>query len=329
MATRTQKLKVFLFLAVCGALMAGGLITVAGLYEHTGLHYWIEFDESVLGLGEGSVVVYQGVPVGKVEGISVTDSNLALVDVLIDPEKVRLKQGVEAQLVIYSLAAGTMAVSLSGGDPVAPPLPNHTAIPAKVSTIAAVSTRLEELMENLNAIAMNVRSGLEGIEEGQLTAVVDNFDGLLTDGRGFIEKGGNLVEEATTTVADLRDKAQTVIERFDALSTQVEELAGSLNTLAKNINSKVTEVDLAGTQGQLNKALENVAQITERVNEAVGRLGAVTNSAMHEADNVQHSLDRALRDASIALDSINALVGQLKDDPASLIRGKGKPQGAP
>jgi len=99
-ATRKQKMKVGAFLLMCVSLAASGAILISGLNTENGVRYWVEFDESVFGLYEGGMVQYMGVPVGKVENIRVTPNRRAHVDVVVNPDKVTLNDGVEAQLVL-------------------------------------------------------------------------------------------------------------------------------------------------------------------------------------------------------------------------------------
>ncbi len=329
MATRMQKIKVSVFLLSCMAIMAAGFITVAELYKKVGHRYWIEFDESVLGVNEGGIVEYLGVPVGKVDRIEVNDNNTARVEVVIDPQKVRLKEGVQARLVIYSLAAGTMAIELSGGDPGGKSLPNGSNIPVKASVMASISTQSANLVESLTSIAEAFEQGLEGLEKGKLSELVNHADELLCKGQDVADKGGRLLDETTATVTDLRGRLKTVSEQFTKLSEQVGTLAEDLTGLAGDVRGKVGQLDVAQTQQQLSRTLENIAELSGRVNEAVAQLGAATDSTLHEADNIQHSLDRTLRDVSVALESVSSLANQLKADPASVVRGKGKMQSAP
>lgn len=103
--------------------MAAVVVVLRGYYDDKGVTYAIEFEESISGLYEGGIVTYLGVPVGKVRDIFVTEANKPHVNIVIDPLKVQLFEGVEAQLVIYSFAAGTMAISLEGGHPISGNLP--------------------------------------------------------------------------------------------------------------------------------------------------------------------------------------------------------------
>ena len=142
MATRAQKAKVGIFLLVCvGVIVFGGLF-VSGLRTEERHEYYIVFEESVSGLSIGSPVQYMGVPVGTVKDIKVTDTNRVEVSILVSTEKVTLREGTNATLVTYNLAAGTMAVSLAIAKNAEPgePLQPGSIIPTQESLFASLST---------------------------------------------------------------------------------------------------------------------------------------------------------------------------------------------
>jgi ABC-type transporter Mla subunit MlaD len=325
-ATRKQKFKVGLFLAVCFGLLGWGVIIILGIYQNEGIPYSIEFTESVMGLYEGGMVEYLGVPVGKVTSIHVTPEKKAHVDIVINPAKVTLRQGVEAQLVIYSLAASTMAVSLGGGDPTSDSLEPHASIPAKSSIMASIGSQIDGIMENMSAIAASISTGLSGIEEGDLTAMVEKTNRLLDEGRDFAESGAKLIDEATLTVTDVRGKADNVVGQISDLGKDVQKLARNADELITSTRQKVDALDVKDLQGQLNKVLDNIASVSKRLDGAVAQFDALSSNALHEADNVEHNIRGAVKELSQALESVRVLADQIKDDPSSLVRGKGSPK---
>ncbi len=324
MATRKQKIKVGVFLTFCFGLIVAGIFTLGGLYENPGLHYWIDFEESVLGLYEGSMVEYLGVPVGKVSSIYVTQENRPRVEINIDPRKVLLREGVEAQLVIYSLAAGTMAISLDGGTIESAPLAPDSKIPTKMSTLTAVSSKVEGFMENLTSIAESVKAGLNGMDDGKLTAVVDNTNELITKGQTFLDDGRGLVDEAQQTVSQVRDEAQKVIEHVKKIMEKVDALAADTDTLVQNVNKKITQVDVEQTQHELQRVLDNIADVSDTVKKTLGEFDALSANVLHEADNMEYMLRQGLGELGNTFDSMRRFIEQLEVDPASLVRGKGK-----
>lgn len=322
MATRSQKAKVGAFVVLCLALMTAAIVIIAGLYEDQGDRYWIEFDETVLGLYEGGLVEYLGVPVGKVVTFWVTEDNLAHVDIVIDPEKVTLHEGVEAQLVIYSLATGTMAISLHGGLQTVPRLLPDSQIPAKTSIIGSLSAKATDVTENLASIIEKVNNMLGEIEEGDVDALVMRVMGVLDEGQGFLDEGKTFVNEATHTLTDIRGKANEVIENFTAISADAKELTKKVDKLVTVATVKIEEFEVPELQGQLTKVLDNIAEVSGRIDHTLKQFDALSASTLHEVNNVEYSLRKSLEEISDAFDSVRQLSDQLKKDPSSIIRGK-------
>lgn len=323
MATKSQKTKVGIFLVLCGLLMGGSLYLVSGYYQDEGIHYYLEFDESILGLYEGGMVEYLGVPVGKVRSISVdTATNKPYVQIVINPEKATLHHGVQAKLVLYSFAAGTMAISLTGGDITLGRLPEGSIIPTQPSAITAIASEAQGLMERVEGILGKVETGLEGMESGDLTAVVNKVNGLLDDAGVFLDDTRELVNTANATVGGLRDDARGVIASAEEIMEELKPTIRNLNELMATSNEKVKQLDINAAQTQLNTILENVAEITTKLNETVREVDGITANALHEADNVENDLRMALKQMSEALYSMRMFVEQLQSNPGQLIRGK-------
>lgn len=323
MATRKQKIKVGVFLFVCTALAVAGVMLVGGMLEDKGDQYWIEFNESVLGLYEGGIVEYLGVTVGKVTSIYVTDGNRALAQIVINPNKVRLHEGVEARLVLYSFATGTMAISLSGGDPHAPTLKPGSQIPSKTSMIGALSTRSENIIEDLASISESISTGLAGIREGDLTAIIDKVNRLLEKGEEIVDDGADFMDIAKDTVTELRGDMKRLIEDFSELTQDIRKLGDNVNELVLAVRERVDVIEMDRLQTQLNKVLDNFASVSARLEETLAHYQDVSNHVLYEVDNVEYTLRAAVEEIGRTLESVRVLAEQLKEDPSSLVRGRG------
>jgi phospholipid/cholesterol/gamma-HCH transport system substrate-binding protein len=305
--------------------MAVAVYIISGYYGKAGVNHWIEFDESVLGLYEGAIVEYLGVPVGKVNSIRVTpQTNRPHVEVTIDPETVQLYKGVQAQMVLYSLAAGTMAISLTGGEPELGPLPPNSQIPTRTSTFAAISGRMETIMETITSIADAVDTGLAGMQEGDLKAVIDNANGVLEEAKTFIADGRSVVDTANQAVSSVQTDANRVVDELMTISEEMKPLIRNMDELVVTANGKLQEFDVQRTTENLDRVLENIGDLSERLNSTVEQLDDMTANVLHEADNIEYTLRNALSGMSDALDTMRLFVEQIARDPSSIIRGKGE-----
>ncbi len=324
MATRKQKFKVAVFLLLCFGFMTVGTLVITGIYQDPGLHYWLEFDESILGLYEGGMVEYLGVPIGKVRNIFVTGGQHAHVDIVIDPRKVTLHEGVEGRLVMYSIAAGTMAISLSGGNPELPALEEHSRILTRPSTIEAFSAQLTTILEDVSELTNNITAQLANLDENAVSDIVHQVRDLLNKGDGFVDDSNELIREATEAVKDVRKHADTIIEHLDARSGDLARLTEKIENLVEVSTVRAEQLDIEQLQQQFSELLEQVSVVAKQADETVERMETVATDIVHQADNVEYTLRGTMMELRDAFDSIRLMVNQLKDDPSALIRGRGR-----
>ncbi len=319
MATPKQKTKVGVFLVVCFAIMVAGITVISGYYEDPGDEYWLEFEESILGLNEGGMVEYLGVPVGRVRNIYVTSGQKAHVNLAIDPEIVTLHEGVEGQLVLYSFAAGTMAISLSGGAPDSPPLPPGSQIPSKTSTITAISTQVEAIMEDMAIVVGSIKEGFEGLEGGELTNLIDHANQLLSESRHMITDGRTLINNINHTI----EEVQGDITAFTNISEDVRAIAVDVQALITTTTEKIGQFDIGQTEQNAQELMQSINQLTQRLNQTVENLDDMSHNVLHEVDNVEYTLRNSLQELNEVFGSMRILVEELRTDPASIIRGRG------
>ena len=333
MATRAQQTKVGIFLLITIGLFAAGALYLTGFTAESTTRYRIQFDESVLGLGSGGLVVYKGLPVGAVENMYVDEDGFIQAWIAVNDDKVILRKGVEAQLVIYTLATGTMAISLEGGDIEAPVLPEGSQIPVKPSLIGSftdsfegIMSRLEETLDAVNKIALAVTEAVEGLETGQLTAMVEQVEAIL---RGTEE----FVAQMNTTVDELGTNANAAITTFNEVGTQakglmvdLEDTVASTNKLINTTQEKLEPLDIAALQESVQAALGSVGDTSTRLGETLEVLERMGGSMEENTDNLAFALREMMETANEAMSTLNELGQSLQQDPASIIRGRGQPR---
>ena len=299
-------------------MAAAAILTISG-YKHVPRElYWIEFDESILGLSKGSIVEYMGVQVGVVDNIFVTDKNKAHAEMLIESGKVTLHEGVTGQLVMYSIATGQMAISLRGGD--GPALASGSKIKTSPSLVSSFSSGMETLMDDTSNVVKTIRSGLKNMKEGQLTEIVNNTDGLICRGQEFIDT-------ADETLVDMKDEAQSGLDQFRELAKKAQVLIKDTNEAVNAAKEKIALLEVSKTEANLNKVLEDMSALAQRLQESAKVLDTTSRSALHEADNIEYNMRQTLHTLNESLESVRTLMEYLKQDPSALVRGKGKPKG--
>jgi phospholipid/cholesterol/gamma-HCH transport system substrate-binding protein len=319
-ATRKQKAKVGLFLVICILLIAGGVLLISGYRHEPKVNYWSEFHESVLGLGTNSVVTYLGVPVGTVSNIFVTDENTAHVDMEITLAKVTLRPGVEAKLVLYSLATGTLAVGLSGGNPNADMLPPGSEIPSTPSLVETVSSQIEKLLDGVNEAVDKINTILGDVDEGEVQGLVDSAS-------GFMEKAQEFADKANEFMQKLSDNADGGIADFRELIKSIDGLVGDTKDTVLALEKQIKALDLGTTNTAFNSALDNIDKLAARLQQTAGAVERTGDGATNSLQNIQLNLRETMQVLNESLNSIKDLAEYLLQDPSSVIRGKGRPKG--
>ncbi|MFP4499456.1 MAG: MlaD family protein [Candidatus Hydrogenedentota bacterium] len=324
MATRKQKIKVGVFLTVCFVLLVTIVTIIAGFIEATGVSHSIRFPGSVSGLYEGAPVQYQGVPVGKVTAIAVNPKNEVVVKINVDPEKATLYRGVKAELVIYSFAAGTMAVSLSGGDPDRGELPPNSTIQARASALTAIGTQAEEVLTTVNKFAQTFTKQFQG-EKGE-EGLVRKVSSLLDRAQELADNAESLLNTATETIGNADTYMADVTEEASGLSGDIRTFTRNADDMVTEMREKLAVFDVDTMQTDVDRAMRNIAEISEELKSTATGLDDTIAGVEHDVDNVSYALRSTLEDLREALRGVSDLATQVKQDPASLIRGRGAPR---
>ena len=324
MASKKVKMKVGIFLMASFTLIGVSVAYISGTLRTEGVPYWLEFNASVLGVYEGGIVQYLGVPVGKVTNISVTPNNRAHIEIVISSDKIELQRGVEAQLVMYSLAAGTMAVELSGGDADSGPLPPNSQIPARPSAFAAISTRMEELLEDAAIIVSHFEEGLRGMEPGWLAEMIKSLKNAVAEVESLTVEFTATIESTNGAIKKIDGKIDPLADEVIALSQDLRVTSADASEFLRVATAKAEDLDVKGLGGKIDQIMEEITSLTVQLRSSVENLDESSASMLHEADNIEFSLRTTLQSTSDTLATLESLLNQLKADPSSLLRGKGK-----
>lgn len=317
MATRAQQTKVGIFLVISIGLIVAGILMMQGFNRNPTSTYKISFQESVLGLGVGGLVEYLGVPVGSVTNIYVSDSDTAEVEIDVRDDRVTLREGVQAQLVIVSFATGQMAISLQGGE--GEPLPSGATIPTTASAFAGVTDQIESVMVDLNAIAESLRTALAGMEEGQLTRIFEDLEAMLDEGRQFMESARGIADS-------LEEDIEMTVAEYTSLAKDMRTVAESADKFLSTATEKLEPINLEQTQADLEKAMANFAEASEKLTATLETMDTVADTVIYETDNIEYAIREGMGAMTQTLESIRELTDTLNENPSVLIRGRGRPE---
>jgi len=287
------------FVLVLGAVLIAGVLWLAagGAFQKRYDLYLAIENESVAGLNLNAPVKYNGVAVGKVQGIWLEPGNPQRVNLLFAIERgTPIKEDTVAVLKTQGLT-GIAYVELSGGARDSPPLTATAGSEYPViTTKPSLSARLENVLSTVLA---------------HLDSTSTSINSLLSDENRSAFK---------SAVADIAAVAHTIAARKDTLDAGIVSAARTFENSAR-------------ASARLDPAIERIsrsAEALEKMGDEVARTSAGAGKTVNEvgADVKRFTaetlpeLERVLAELSVLSTSLRRLSEQTERNPAGLLFGR-------
>lgn len=308
MATRSQKIRLGVFMLLSFLLLFGSVGVLAGLQLWNPRdHYFVRYKESVSGLEIGSAVKMKGVRVGRVDSVTVAkNTESVIVNLALDPET---PVTVDTEAVVASIGiTGLKFVELTGGTAKSKRVDPNT----KTSEIKAGAS----IMQTLTGKATDIATKME--------AVLNNVLALTSkDNRERITK---LLDNTTKLTGTLADIAEQNKKRVRRILAHVDRTTGALERAAASMNKLVTDVvpPIKSTLAAAANASNAVARITQKLKPQAA-LNEITRAAAALRKRIE---DPAITKALEALRESSAMVGKLSKDVSGLVQRSGRKVGS-
>src|SRR5262245_30416154 len=229
--------------------------TIGGRGEQAALRVLIR--GSAAGLGPGSVVLFNGVKVGIVDGVhlDINDPTLAIADTKVD-RLTPITQSTKANIAIAGLT-GQSNIELRGANVEEPKLLDIAEETGKTAQIVAEPSAVSNLLETAQDIftkADRVLSGLAGFVTDvrqPLTNTVNNaekFSQALADNSQGVDEFLASVSKLSSQLAGASDKLESALDAADTLlrsvdKNQVRHIVDNVETVTKNLAGASDQVD--------------------------------------------------------------------------------------
>ncbi len=332
METRANTLIVGLFVL---GLIAAGLGFTYWLRADTlsdAVRYRVLFDGPVVGLSRASSVLFNGLPVGRVAGLSIyaQDTRKIEVTVLVDAGT-PVRENSTARIIQRGLTAQP-ALQISPGTPNAALLqPFSDAAPGLLKADQAATRPLLEAAPEALASADAAFSRINALvaaNEDDLRVAITNlaqFSQVLSDNRQGVadvlaqvgtvaeqfRRVGPVVERLETFVVRLDEVVARNEGRVDATLTNVEALSARLKAQGEGVEAIVNDAREAA------RGLTAVGPMLERLNQAVTRLDQVIETNAQGVNDTVASLSTV----AATLEKKAPVFAELVDDAGAAARG--------
>lgn len=317
MLTKTQKIRLGVFLLIGFVLVGGGIAVLAGMNifkRHD--HYQIRFRETVSGLSEGSPVKVRGVVVGRVEKISISEEDVEVVNVEI---RVRHKLPIYKKAVARLGSGGLTGlkhIEITGGDKDAGKLEPGSVIPSAPSQFTRITGKAEDIAFKVehflnNALAMTTPENR------------DRFVGLVDDTRVMMQEVGK-------TAKGVRDLSDALKPQLVNSLAEVRRAARELRHVAAGLDDLVgtTKKQVVATFAEGRGALRNIRKMTQQDGDLDKTLGSVRSVASAAEKKIKGpdierslvSLQSSMKAIQLLMVDVRALVNKASVDIRPVLR---------
>ena len=283
MANKAQRIKVGIFVAITAALLAIVLVVFGGirLWESKN-HFTIEFDDSVMGLEKGAQVYLNGIRVGRVDSIQVSDTDLGKVLVTIAVASDAPIHTDTKAMLQYAGITGLKVIDLRKGTHTAPLLPDGGRIEQGETTLDKVqrqATQIADQTEKLMNRAGEIVDNLATITNPKRFAALDD---IVAGAKTTANNLALATAEMRTMVAENRVVLKDTLGNINSavastkniIETQVTGLVSSANGLLSSLGNIVhgSEGELRSTVFDLRQASRNFKELSRDLRARPSRL---------------------------------------------------------
>jgi ABC-type transporter Mla subunit MlaD len=284
MITRTQKVRLGVFLTVSTTLLVGTLAVLGGLrLAEDRDTYTIRYQMSLSGLEAGSPVKFNGIRVGRVDSIRIDRDDPATVVVGVSLDAgTPVKKDAKA-IVNLAGITGLKFIELSGGTAESAFIPPGGQIPAGESTLDRLTVRAEDIAERIQILVEQLNRLSSDENQKKILAVVDHVDGLVLSATGTIEENRPAVRDLTASLKSAGDRVDSAVRTLEVEATAAVR---ALRQVSERVRDEVEPT-------RVRSIVTNVERISAQVRVAVDKADLPTVGAQFK--DLMTALQRTVR----------------------------------
>ena len=301
------RLKVGLFVTTSFFILAAAVLWLAGSrFLQPVETYRILFSKSVSGLLPGAVVEYQGVAVGKVAKLQLTEDIPPRVAVRIALEPGTPVRQDTTALLIGSLVTGIRIIELEGGSADAPPLEPGGTIPVQGGELEAFRDRASQVAERLANVLTRIEEDL--LSPQNSAAIAD-----------FLRNVAHLSESLRTSLDDVstvesRESLKRMVDNLAQAAAGIRSVTDAINEIRTDIfnDGRAMIVQIRQTAAVTANLARDVRQLTLHLDEILG-------------EN-RRELSQTFTNLSETSRHLKETAAAVQRDPSEIIWGKTLPE---
>jgi len=272
MTDRKKAAKIGVFTFVVGLLLAIVLFSFGGirLWKHQH-RYFIELQDSVMGLSEGAGVYFNGIHVGNVESIGLDQQDPSRVRIAIEVQVGTPVRADTKALMSSSGFTGIKTIDLQGGSPSAAALPPDSIIPAGQTGLDKIQKEAEVVADQASKMMIRTREILDDADQ-----VVKDLQ-QVTNPQAL----GAIIDSTKQTTANLARASATIDAMIAENRVALKTGIGSVAKASDNASQVATDMrnlihanqaTISATLADLRQAARTFKDLAREVREKPSRL---------------------------------------------------------
>jgi phospholipid/cholesterol/gamma-HCH transport system substrate-binding protein len=319
----------FVLLVVFG--LFGFVIWLAKLeVDREFARYTIYFDGSVSGLSSASNVLYNGIPVGTVDSISIDPNNPQRVRVTVDiASDAPVKKDSVAELQAQGIT-GVSLVALTGGSAGSPAL---VEVPPG-ERYPVIDSRPSQFQRLFQGAPDLIARGVELLEQtkklvsdenirslSSILVDVETLSGELSDRTGDI---ASILDNVERTSSEMRKAAVSLNSLVESLDAQVVTLSESADATLAVVRGAVTTAD-GVVENDLRILIEDLRNTATSVTQVSQGLNSIVQDTRQPLADFSaqglYEFSGLIADMRALMGDLSRLTTQIESDPAQFLFG--------
>lgn len=329
--------KAGLFTLVALGVLSVFIVLISGFNPWRQLTEYRTRFRMAVGLGAGTPVRMNGVPIGQVISLKLVDEG-TMVEVLFGLDgNARLRQGVRAQQATVGLLGDNYLLLIqekTGGGEIAPgaviPSLEKLDMAQTMTALGRLAGRAELILSDIQRVVNpsnmdHLASSLDqwqtsvGDMLNELRSSASYINGLMAEAKVLMVDARGLVKHTDGAVAQARDKAVRLLseatDRINEVASRAKVLADALNRAVDEDQARVVKILDSGVN-----TMDRVEDVSRRAVDISKRVDDISKRAKRAADISLEELVIISRNLSDASRNVAQLAERLRDNPSLLIR---------
>ncbi len=277
--------KVGLFVVISTLALAGFLLWIAGTYDGRNYdRYTVHFTTAITGLNEGAIVRYQGLEVGNVTRIRLSEDKQNLLRVDIQVKEGTPVRGESTAMLGMTGVTGVAFIDIQTqandqSQPKEDPNERYPVILGRSSQLTEIFRNVPEITDNLLSVSRKLNSILSDDAASSLQATVTNLEKMTRDLNGVLSPQNvanfsKTLDNAAAASADFSSMAK----RLDEAAVQVEKTATELKDAVGRNEENFTRFTREG--------VDQIIRLSEEGRRTAGSIRGLSDKLVEDPSKV-------------------------------------------